>query len=68
MIRLEKRHLKRAKPENLRRLARWLGLRHDIDTMSHRQLAKLVHWLLTRREKRYSGLTVGNGMVTGYYR
>jgi hypothetical protein len=55
MIRLEKRHLKRSKPENLRRFARWLGLKRDIDTMSHRQLANLVFWLLGRKEKRERG-------------
>jgi len=55
VIRLEKRHLKRAKPEDLRRLARWLGLKHNIDTMSQRQLASLVFWLLGRREKRERG-------------
>lgn len=55
MTRLEKRHLKRAKPEDLRRFARWLGLKHDIDTMSHRQLANLVFWLLGRQQKRERG-------------
>ena len=55
MIRLDKRHLKRAKPENLRRFARWLGLKHNIDTMSQRQLANLVFWLLGRRDKRERG-------------
>ena len=54
MIRLEKRHLKRSKPEDLKRFARWLKLR-DIDKMSHRQLANLVFWLITRREKRERG-------------
>ena len=54
MTRLEKRHLKRAKPEALIRFARWLGLKH-IDGMSHRQLANLVHWLITRKDKRERG-------------
>ncbi len=54
MAALRKWQLKRAKPDDLKRLARWLRLR-DIDEMSHRQLAKLVHWLLTRREKRERG-------------
>jgi hypothetical protein len=54
VIRLEKRHLKRSKPENLKRFARWLKLR-DIDEMSHRQLANLVFWLITRKEKRERG-------------
>jgi hypothetical protein len=58
MIRLEKRHLRRAKPEDLVRLARWLGLKY-IDGMSHRQLAKLVHWLITRREKKLRGTWSG---------
>lgn len=54
MIRLEKRHLKRAKPEALIRLALWLGLKR-IDGMSQRQLASLVFWLLGRKEKRERG-------------
>jgi len=55
MIRLERRHLKRTKHENLKRFARWLKLR-DIDTMSQRQLANLVFWRITRQEKRERGL------------
>ena len=55
MIRLEKRHLKRAKHSDLKRLARWLGLKHNIDEMSQRQLASLVFWLLGRRAKRERG-------------
>jgi len=57
MIRIEKRHLKRARPEALVRLARWLGLRR-IEEMSHRQLSRLVHWLITRRDKRARGFIV----------
>lgn len=51
---LSKSSLKQAKPEALIRLARWLGLKR-IDGMSHRQLANLVRWLITRREKRERG-------------
>lgn len=55
MIRLEKRHLKRAKHDDVKRLANWLGLKYNIDTMSQRQLANLVFWLITRRDKRERG-------------
>jgi len=51
---LTKSQLRRAKPEALVRFARWLKLR-NIDEMSHRQLASLVHWLITRRDKRERG-------------
>lgn len=51
------KNLKRSRPEDLRRFAKWLNLKH-IDEMSHRNLAKLVRWLITRREKRERGLTL----------
>ncbi len=54
---ITKSQLRRAKHENVKRLARALGLKRDIDTMSHRQLAALVYWRLTREEKRLRGLT-----------
>ena len=53
---IAKRHLLHASPENVKRLARWLGLRNT-DNMSHRQVCSLVWWLMTRREKRSRGLT-----------
>jgi len=53
---MKKSDLKRAKHENLLRLARSLKL-HDIDEMSHRQLVALVWWLLTRHEKKARGMT-----------
>lgn len=53
---IRKRHLTRARPEDVRRLARWLKVR-DIDTMSDRQLCRFLHWLFTRREKRERNLT-----------
>ena len=70
MVRLEKRHMKHPKVpvENVRRLAKWLGLRHNIDDMSKRQLASLIFWLITRRDKKLRGLVVGNGWATGYWR
>lgn len=55
MAALRKWQLRRAQPDDLRRLARWLKL-HNIDDMSHRQLVKLVYWLLTRKDKRERGL------------
>jgi len=51
-VRISKATLKAARPENLRRLAKWIGL-HVPDDMSHNQLAKLVYWRITRREKQY---------------
>ena len=47
--------LKKAKPEDVIRLAKWLKLR--IDGMSHRQVIKLIYWLITREDKRKRGLT-----------
>lgn len=52
---IHRRHLKKARPEDVRRLARWLKLR-NIDEMSDRQLISLLHWLFTRREKKQRGL------------
>ncbi len=49
---IPKRQLKKASHENLLRLARYLKLRYDLLDMSHRQLAKLVRWRLTRGEMR----------------
>ena len=39
--------LKRAQPDALLRLARYLNLK--VDGMSHAQIAGLVRWLLSRR-------------------
>lgn len=52
---IRKRHLMKARPEDVRRLARWLKVR-NIDDMSHRQLCKFLHWLFTRRDKRARGM------------
>ena len=40
---------------NVRRLARWLRVRH-IDDMSDRQLIRFLDWLFKRREKRERGM------------
>lgn len=53
--RISKRSLKKARPEDVRRFAKWLGL-HDIDGMSDRQVVKLLDWYLKRREKRARGM------------
>lgn len=53
-MQIRRRHLMKARPEDVRRLARWLNVRH-IDTMSHRQLCSFLHWLFTRRERRARG-------------
>jgi hypothetical protein len=47
--------LRKANPDNLIRLAMWLKL--DVDGMSHRQIASLIHWRITREDKRRRGLT-----------
>ena len=47
--------LRKSKPENLLRLAKFLKL--HTDGMSHRQIASLIHWLLTRQDKRRRNLT-----------
>jgi len=39
------------------RLARWLRIR-SIDTMSHRQLVRLLAWLFKRRDMRARNLTM----------
>jgi hypothetical protein len=49
---IPKCQLKKASHENLLRLALYLKLRYDLLDMSHRQLAKLVRWRLTRNEMR----------------
>lgn len=50
---IPKYQLKKAFHENLLRLARYIGLRYGLINMSHRQLAKLVRWRLTRGEVRW---------------
>jgi hypothetical protein len=55
--RITKSQLRKARPENVVRLARWLKIR-NIDTMSHRQLIRILDWLFKRREKRERGMTL----------
>lgn len=45
-MKIMRRHLRKAKPENLLRLARSLKLR--VEGMSHRQIVSLVYWRITR--------------------
>lgn len=47
-MKIRRKHLKRASPENLIRLAKSLRLR--IEGMSHKQIASLVYWRITRNE------------------
>ena len=47
---LTKAQLSEAKPENLLRFARWLGLK-NLDRMSHEQRVRLVYWMITRHAK-----------------
>lgn len=46
---IKKQQLYRADPTALKRLA--AALRLHTDGMSHRQIARLVFWLLTRKNK-----------------
>lgn len=48
------RHLKKSKPDNIIRLAKWLHLK--IDGMSLRQIIKLINWRLGRARKRAAGM------------
>ena len=47
-MKIAKQNLLNAKPENLIRLAKHLGL--DIGGMRHKQIARLIYWRLTRVE------------------
>ena len=49
---ISRSRLYRSKPEDLLRLAKWLGLKRNLDKMSHRQLSHLVRWRITRRWER----------------
>lgn len=53
---MSRKTLRAATPENLIRLGKWLKLDTDA-VVSHKQLAKLVYWRITRDEKRRRGLT-----------
>jgi hypothetical protein len=48
-MKISRRQLRKSKPENLLRLAKVLKLRTD--GMSHRQIAALVYWRITRHLK-----------------
>jgi hypothetical protein len=54
-VQIKRKQLRKARPENVRRLARWLRVR-NLDEMSDRQVISFLHWLFTRREKRERGL------------
>ena len=45
------KQLKKAKPENVIRLSKWLKL--DIEGMSLRQVIKLIRWRITRGISRH---------------
>lgn len=51
---MSKKNLKKALPENVRRLAIYLKLKNT-ETMSIRQLISLINWLFTRRAKKERG-------------
>lgn len=52
---ITKKQLRKAAPENVRRLARWLRVR-NIDTMSHGQLIRFLDWLFKRADKKMRGM------------
>lgn len=52
MVQITVAKLKKAKPENLLRLARSLKL--NTEGMSHRQIARLIRWRITRPVVRFS--------------
>lgn len=54
---MSKGTLRKAKPADLIRLGKWLKLDTDA-VISHNQLANLIHWLITRHDKRSRGLTL----------
>lgn len=49
---MSKATLRKAKPADLIRLAKWLKLNTDV-VVSHKQLASLVYWRITRYNKNY---------------
>jgi hypothetical protein len=46
---MNRKLLKRAKIENVLRLAKYVGLRHSLSEMSLKQLASLVWWKIKPR-------------------
>lgn len=48
---IEKADLKRAKTDNLHRLAKWLSLTTD-STFSHNHLVRLIWWRLKKEQVR----------------
>ncbi len=53
---MKKSDLSKMPPDQLKRLARWLGLKKNMDAMSPGQLKSLIMWLVKRREKKDRGL------------
>ena len=49
------RDAEKARPGCTRRLARWLRMKH-LDSMSDRQVIKLLDWYFKRRDKKLRGL------------
>ena len=58
MKNITRKDLKAAGPVAVRRLAKFLGLKH-LDTMSDRQVLCLVWWRLSRADKRARGIILG---------
>ncbi len=51
-----KKDLYRSRPQDVVRLARWLGLRKNLGEMRHKQRCELVWWRITRKTQRLRGL------------
>ena len=53
---MSKDHMRQAKqPDAVRRLARWLRMKH-LDSMSDRQVVRLLDWYFKRRDKKMRGM------------
>lgn len=58
MALMSKEHMRKAeskRPGTIRRLARWLKMKH-LDEMSDRQVIRLLDWYFKRRDKKMRGM------------
>lgn len=54
-LHISRAQLRKAKPENVLRLAHWLNL--NVDNMSIRQVIRLVYWRITRPCGRFNSVS-----------
>jgi len=54
-ISMTKSDLMKSSKDGLIRLAKWEGLRYNLELMSKRQLVKLIRWKITRNKNRMFG-------------